>query len=327
MNEQPSTTSRASATCDNCGVSNHAGARFCGGCGQLLADPLTLDRDALFQRPMPVTILAVLHLVLGGLSILLALLVVLTGGGGIGPLFVIVFGGAGVGHIVVGRDLWSLKPAGRTGALIFAGIWMLGIPFGTILGILIMVYLTRGASRVLFSGRQPEDLTAEDLALLHRAAAEGSTAGVVSVIVVAAMLLVAVPVTGIIAAIAVPNFINAVNIGRCKRAAADLRTMAEAVENFRTINGELPAGVTDMVSFQERVSGDPNTPLMDPWNQPYGVEITPSSYRIWSYARDGVPGPDPPDGSFNVDIVIEDGVLVGGPERLFPSGSPVPPAP
>ena len=45
-------------------------------------------------------------------------------------------------------------------------------------------------------------------------------------------LLIVVAIIGIIAAIAIPNLLNAINRGRQKRSMADLRTVGTAIEAY-----------------------------------------------------------------------------------------------
>ena len=49
-------------------------------------------------------------------------------------------------------------------------------------------------------------------------------------------LLIVVAIIGIIAAIAIPNLLNAINRGRQKRSMADIRTIGTAVEAYAVDN-------------------------------------------------------------------------------------------
>ncbi len=53
-------------------------------------------------------------------------------------------------------------------------------------------------------------------------------------------LLIVVAIIGIIAAIAIPNLLNAINRGRQKRTMADMRSIATAVETYSVDNGYVP---------------------------------------------------------------------------------------
>lgn len=55
-------------------------------------------------------------------------------------------------------------------------------------------------------------------------------------------LLIVVAIIGILAAIAVPNFLNAQVRAKLSRCAADLRTLALALDTYRLDNGTYPGG-------------------------------------------------------------------------------------
>src|SRR3989454_10583577 len=53
-------------------------------------------------------------------------------------------------------------------------------------------------------------------------------------------LLIVVAIIGIIAAIAIPNLLNAIQRGRQKRTMADIRSVGTAVESYQVDNGRPP---------------------------------------------------------------------------------------
>jgi len=55
-------------------------------------------------------------------------------------------------------------------------------------------------------------------------------------------LLIVIAIIGILAAIAIPNLLNAVQRGKQKRTMSDMRTMATAVEAYAVDNNYYPAG-------------------------------------------------------------------------------------
>jgi type II secretion system protein G len=59
-------------------------------------------------------------------------------------------------------------------------------------------------------------------------------------------LLIVVAIIGIVAAIAIPNLINAINKGRQKRTMADMRTIASAIGEYATDNNYYPRSQTTM---------------------------------------------------------------------------------
>jgi len=55
-------------------------------------------------------------------------------------------------------------------------------------------------------------------------------------------LLIVIAIIGILAAIAIPNLLNAVQRGKQKRTMSDIRTMATAVEAYAVDNNIYPSG-------------------------------------------------------------------------------------
>ena len=89
-------------------------------------------------------------------------------------------------------------------------------------------------------------------------------------------LLIVVAIIGIIAAIAVPNMILAIERGRQKRAMSELRGIATAVHGYGTDTSHFPAGtgayakVNTVPQFADLVPEYlPGNPAPDPWNMTY----------------------------------------------------------
>src|SRR6476660_5345415 len=55
-------------------------------------------------------------------------------------------------------------------------------------------------------------------------------------------LLIVIAIIGILAAIAIPNLLNAVQRGKQKRTMSDMRTMATAIEAYAVDNNVYPQG-------------------------------------------------------------------------------------
>ncbi len=55
-------------------------------------------------------------------------------------------------------------------------------------------------------------------------------------------LLIVIAIIGILAAIAIPNLLNAVQRGKQKRSMSDMRALATAVEAYAVDNNQLPGG-------------------------------------------------------------------------------------
>jgi type II secretory pathway pseudopilin PulG len=135
-----------------------------------------------------------------------------------------------------------------------------------------------------------------------------------------------VAVGGIIAAILIPNFADAVQKAKAKRTMGDLRTIMLAIEEHGTDHGAYPQAQ----SFAEMLTlvDAPTTPLAthDGWQREFRYQCIPSAdalcdgYGVWSSGRDGVfecedvrcyqAGTTSPDRD---DIVVRDGQFVRHP--------------
>ena len=145
-------------------------------------------------------------------------------------------------------------------------------------------------------------------------------------------LLIVIAIIGILAAIAIPNLLNAVQRGKQKRTMSDMRALATAVEAYAVDNNVYPnaascAGlytadanvVLDSVSFS-RLSPTyiAQAPKSDGWGGffLYASDATGGNYRITSLARDKaatalVCGTT---SNFNDDIAYADGTFIQWPE-------------
>jgi general secretion pathway protein G len=144
-------------------------------------------------------------------------------------------------------------------------------------------------------------------------------------------LLIVVAIIGIIAAIAIPNLLNAINRGRQRRTMADLRSIGTALEAYSIDFNHYPDSTgADTVSTKLVSYLTPTyikkLPDNDGWNKPNCVQIDTSlaSYTLWSNARDGagtctggptlVGGTGGPTTSFDADIIFANGQFVQWPE-------------
>src|SRR5512132_3191933 len=62
-------------------------------------------------------------------------------------------------------------------------------------------------------------------------------------------LLIVIAIIGILAAIAIPNLLNAVQRGKQKRSMSDMRTMATAIEAYAVDNNVYPQGACNTASY------------------------------------------------------------------------------
>src|SRR6058998_374980 len=110
-------------------------------------------------------------------------------------------------------------------------------------------------------------------------------------------LLIVVAIIGIIAAIATPNLLNAIDRGKQKRTMADMRSVGTAIESYAVDNNFYPKGMTNVTA--SGVSGYiapiyiKTVPTTDGWNNQWDIDSTPTTgatYTITSVAKDGLVG-------------------------------------
>jgi general secretion pathway protein G len=146
-------------------------------------------------------------------------------------------------------------------------------------------------------------------------------------------LLIVVAIIGILAAIAIPNLLTAMQRSRQKRTMADIRSVATAWE----------ARATDMNTYQLAglsipAWGTPTTselagalsptyiksmPLNDAWGNEFSVGADDGAYVIASYGKDGLAdlGDDTTinptsTNTFNSDIIFSNGSFLVYPEGV-----------
>lgn len=139
-------------------------------------------------------------------------------------------------------------------------------------------------------------------------------------------LLIVVAIIGIIAAVAIPNLLDAIERGKQKRTMADMRTVATAVEAYSIDFSEPPqhaqAPIEDALEADLVTTGfTKDCPSVDGWRRPlYYVSTTADHYTIASGASDGnVPDITEnagPTHNFDADIVFSDGMFQQWPEGL-----------
>jgi len=133
-------------------------------------------------------------------------------------------------------------------------------------------------------------------------------------------LLIVVAIIGIIAAIAIPNLLNAIDRGKQKRTMADMRSIGTAVESYAVDNNFYPhsANMAALTPVLEPIYIK-KTPLNDGWNHPliYSPSATAGvGYTVRSYAKDNTAdaAPGGQTSTFNADIIFIDGQFVQWPE-------------
>lgn len=103
-------------------------------------------------------------------------------------------------------------------------------------------------------------------------------------------LLIVVAIIGIIAAIAIPNLLNAIQRGKQKRSMADARAIGTAAEEYAVDNNIYPSGGSDVSAISGVLEPTYIThmPLKDGWNTSFDY-VSPSpyqSYTVRSYGKD-----------------------------------------
>ena len=136
-------------------------------------------------------------------------------------------------------------------------------------------------------------------------------------------LLIVVAIIGIIAAIAIPNLLNAIHRGRQKRSMADMRTVATAIGTYATDINYYPRGITTLEAMRDHI--EPvyirNTPRSDGWGTSFGIVTTNNGqhYTVQSYGRDKTYTActlNHETTLFLCDICHADGVFVQWPEGI-----------
>ena len=134
-------------------------------------------------------------------------------------------------------------------------------------------------------------------------------------------LLIVVAIIGIIAAIAIPNFLSAADRGKQKRTMADMRSVSAAIESYSVDQGAYPAAA-DMRELAEILSPAHimSCPQVDGWGNALGFERSSTGgYLLRSRGKDGVPEIEFQGGStgdYDCDIILVDGEFTQWPEGM-----------
>jgi general secretion pathway protein G len=144
-------------------------------------------------------------------------------------------------------------------------------------------------------------------------------------------LLIVIAIIGILAAIAIPNLLNAVQRGKQKRTMSDMRALAVAIEAYAVDNNQYPAaactsGVYTAVTVTLTTNSFTNlsptyiaqSPKIDGWGMflQYGSNVANDSYAIASGGRDKtiVSAVCGTTTNFNDDIYYSNGTFIQWPE-------------
>ena len=102
-------------------------------------------------------------------------------------------------------------------------------------------------------------------------------------------LLIVVAIIGIIAAIAIPNLLSAIQRAKQKRAMGEVNSLATALQSYATDTNIYPtAGSGPCTAISAAITPDyiKVVPNPDPWNNPYYYQGNTSNYAVASFGKD-----------------------------------------
>ena len=136
-------------------------------------------------------------------------------------------------------------------------------------------------------------------------------------------LLIVVAIIGIIAAIAIPNLLNAIDRSKQKRTMADMRSIGTSCEEYSIDNNFYPVATTQgnvsVISANLTPTYIKVVPTADGWNWniQYGSAAGGSSYTVRSLGKDGTKnGISGQTQDFNCDIVFQVGQFTAYPSGI-----------
>lgn len=149
-------------------------------------------------------------------------------------------------------------------------------------------------------------------------------------------LLIVVAIIGILAAIAIPNLLTAMQRSKQKRTMADMRTIATAwearatdVNRYNAAGLTFPTGGVSIANLTSFLSPTyvKTFPQKDGWGTPWGLGVDQAwgtttaaqVYTIISYGKDGQPQGSWSGGAttmFDCDIVYSNGTFIQYPEGV-----------
>ena len=131
-------------------------------------------------------------------------------------------------------------------------------------------------------------------------------------------LLIVVAIIGIIAAIAIPNLLNAIDRGKQKRSMADMRSIGTAVESYAVDNNFYPKSQATVPTTMISPIYIRTVPANDGWNTAweFASDAAGATYTIESWAKDATDQADSATQTtnFNCDIVFANGQFYQWPQ-------------
>ena len=135
-------------------------------------------------------------------------------------------------------------------------------------------------------------------------------------------LLIVVAIIGIIAAIAIPNLLNAIDRGKQKRTMADMRSIGTAIESYAVDNNFYPKGMANAGAATIGGYVSPiymkTVPTTDGWQNNWDADSTANGaqYTITSAAKDATQGTvtGGTTSNFDCDIIFANGQFYQWPQ-------------
>jgi len=125
-------------------------------------------------------------------------------------------------------------------------------------------------------------------------------------------LLIVVAIIGIIATIAVPQLLDAIDRARQRRTMADMRNIATANGTYRVDEGVYAPALSDLVPTYMQV-----IPANDAWGNAFDYSVASGSYLLQSFGSDGADGPAAPspwsNAPYDVDLEMTNGQFTQAP--------------
>ncbi len=136
-------------------------------------------------------------------------------------------------------------------------------------------------------------------------------------------LIIALAIITLITAIAMPNLLNALNKSRQQATIADMRAIGTALERYAVEASHYPKA-KNLLELEPVLEPRliKKLPKADGWDHPLEYKVTPNaaSYLLVSAGKDGIlsdaAGAENDD-PFAVDLILEEGVFIGGPEEIL----------
>jgi len=140
-------------------------------------------------------------------------------------------------------------------------------------------------------------------------------------------LLIVVAIIGIIAAIAIPNLLNAINRGRQKRTMADIRTIGTAIEAYAVDHASYPSVTVGLLDGGLATLIEPTyvkrAPRTDGWNEGMRAVSVLQTYSVGGSGRDKIFSTSAltgytqgPTDNMDCDIIYSSGSFTVWPEGI-----------